>query len=72
MQALYVLHPNALLKTWVLLLRLQEPEFYGKVWAPSGSLPFRLFHLQDYKFFTCKDMSVRMLHMKNKQLRNYL
>jgi hypothetical protein len=47
MQAVYVVHPNALLKTWVLLLRLQEPEFYGKVWLPTGCLPFIVL-VQEY------------------------
>jgi hypothetical protein len=31
MQAIYVVHPTALLKSWILLLRLQEPEIYSKV-----------------------------------------
>eukprot|EP00884_Botryococcus_braunii_P017595 jgi/Botrbrau1/4519/Bobra.60_2s0010.1 len=31
LKAIYVVHPTALLKSWILLLRLQEPEVYSKV-----------------------------------------
>lgn len=31
LKAIYVVHPSALLKTWVWILRLQEPEVYTKV-----------------------------------------
>lgn len=32
-QALYLVHPSARLKLWVLALRLCEPVFYGKATA---------------------------------------
>lgn len=32
-QALYLVHPSARLKLWVLALRLTEPAFYGKATA---------------------------------------
>ena len=31
MQALYAVHPNPLLKGWVMFLRLSEPDIYGRV-----------------------------------------
>ncbi|KAK9824424.1 hypothetical protein WJX72_010145 [[Myrmecia] bisecta] len=31
LQAIYVVHPTALLKTWILRLRMQEPAVYSKV-----------------------------------------
>ena len=31
MQAFYVVHPTALLKYWIFMLRLAMPEIYGRV-----------------------------------------
>lgn len=30
-QAFYAVHPNRLLKAWIMFLRLSEPDIYGRV-----------------------------------------
>lgn len=43
MQALYLVHPSARLKLWVLALRLCEPVFYGR-----GTALLRLATLRQF------------------------
>ena len=59
-QALYVVHPTALLRTWIFVLRLSEPDVYGKAifcerladlarHFPSGHSPQVPDHVSDHE-----------------------
>jgi hypothetical protein len=59
MQALYAVHPNPLLKAWIIFLRLSEPDIYGRVdycerlanlnvYFSGGKAPAPPQHVLDY------------------------
>ena len=59
LQALYVVHPNPLLRAWIISLRLSEPDIYGRVdycerlanlnvYFAGGKAPVPPQHVLDY------------------------
>ena len=59
LQALYAVHPNPLLRAWVISLRLSEPDIYGRVdycerlanlnvYFSGGKAPVPPQHVLDY------------------------